>query len=116
MVEMNLLNGLLVTPIYPSLRGFVKRRVFLSHLPRNVKELRNKITEAIKIVMSDMLNRVLEESAYRWDVSLVSVEVHKETQKMKLASSDYIHDNKKVCNFADNKLNMTNRKIYNFLN
>jgi hypothetical protein len=109
MVEMNLLNGLLVTPIYPTLRGFVKGRVFLSHLPRNVKELRNKITEAIKIVRSDMLNRVLEESAYRWDVSSVSVEGHKEMQKMKRALSDYISYNTRVCNCTENKPNTTNR-------
>jgi hypothetical protein len=78
LVEMNLLNGLLVMPIYSSLRGFVKRRVFLSHLPRDVKELWNKITEAITVVMSDMLNRVLEETEYRWDVGPISVEGHEE--------------------------------------
>jgi hypothetical protein len=108
MVEMNLLNGLLVTPIYPSLRGFVKRRVFLSHLPRNVKELRNKITEAITIVMSDVLNRVLEETAYRWDAYPVSVEGHREMQKMKHA--DYISCNTTVCNCTYNRPNTTNRE------
>jgi hypothetical protein len=42
--------------------GFVKDAVFVSPLPANLRDLRNRITAAVALVNRDMLTRV-------WDIA-----------------------------------------------
>ena len=52
--------------------GFVKDKVYVSSLPANLPELRDRIREAVPAVTPDMLINVCKELAYRLDVCRVT--------------------------------------------
>ena len=60
-----------LTPCDFFLWGYVKTLVYVSPLPANVNELKQRITIALETVTQDMLHRVWEELDYRLDVCRV---------------------------------------------
>ena len=56
--------------------GFVKDKVYAPPLPANLRELRDRIREAVASVTPDMLINVWEELAFRLDVCLVTNGAH----------------------------------------
>ncbi|GBN93349.1 hypothetical protein AVEN_107077-1 [Araneus ventricosus] len=61
-----------ITPCDFSLWGFVKDKVYVPPLPRNLEDLRTRIGNALNLVTPDMLKRVWEEMDYRLDVVRVT--------------------------------------------
>ena len=57
-----------LTPCYFYLWEFVKDTVFVSPVPGNLQELRDRITAAVLLIDRDMLTRVWNEWDYRSDV------------------------------------------------
>lgn len=57
-----------LTPLDFFLWGFLKDKVYVTPLPANLAELRNRITATVALVTPDMLQRVWEEIDFRWDV------------------------------------------------
>jgi len=56
-----------LTPCDFFLWGFVKDTVFVSPLPANLQDLRNRITAGVALADRDMLTRVWNELDYRID-------------------------------------------------
>jgi hypothetical protein len=52
--------------------GYVKHEVFVPPLPASLKELQARITEAFATTDVDMINRIWDEIAYRWDICHVT--------------------------------------------
>ena len=61
-----------LTPCDFFLWGFVKDTVFVSPLPANLQDLRNRITAAVALVDRHMLTRVWNEMDYRIDVCRIT--------------------------------------------
>jgi hypothetical protein len=57
-----------------SVWGYVKDKVFVPLLPANLEELGARITEAAATVYADMIRRIWNEIAYRWDICPVTRE------------------------------------------
>jgi hypothetical protein len=57
-----------MTPCDFFLWGYVKECVYVSPLPADLDELRNRITAAVNSVTEDILSRVWEEFSYSVDV------------------------------------------------
>ena len=53
--------------------GYVKGLVFVSPLPANIEEMKQRITAALETVTKDMLLQVWHELEYRLDVCRVTV-------------------------------------------
>jgi hypothetical protein len=51
-----------------SVWGYVKDRVFVPPLPASLEELRARITEVVAMMDVDMIHRIWDEIAYRWDI------------------------------------------------
>jgi hypothetical protein len=52
--------------------GYVKNKVFVPPLPASLEELRARITEMIATIDADMIHRIWDEIAYRWDICRVT--------------------------------------------
>jgi len=61
-----------LTPCDFFLWGFVKDSVYVPALPMSLKELRARITNALRTITADMLHRVWDEFDYRVDVCRVT--------------------------------------------
>jgi len=48
--------------------GYVKDKVFIPPLPASLEELRARITEAGATIDADIIRRIWDEIAYRWDI------------------------------------------------
>ncbi|KAJ4451225.1 hypothetical protein ANN_02685 [Periplaneta americana] len=59
--------------------GYLKDRVFVPPLPRDLEELKTRIREAAATVTEDMLKRVWEEFDYRLDICRVTRGSHIES-------------------------------------
>lgn len=59
--------------------GYLKDRVFVPPLPRDLEELKTRIREAAATVTEDMLKRVWEEFDYRLDICRVTRGSHTES-------------------------------------
>ncbi|GBN62422.1 hypothetical protein AVEN_201545-1, partial [Araneus ventricosus] len=57
-----------ITPCDFFLWVFVKDKLYVPPLPRNLEELRTRVGNALNLVTPDMLRRVWEEMDYRLDV------------------------------------------------
>ncbi|KAJ4447284.1 hypothetical protein ANN_09288 [Periplaneta americana] len=68
-----------MTPCDFFLRGYLKDRVFVPPLPRDLEELKTRIREAAATVTDDMLKRVWEEFDYRLDIIRVTRGSHIES-------------------------------------
>ena len=68
-----------MTPCDFFLWGFVKDRVFVPPLPRDLMELRERIREAFAAVTRDLLMRVWTEMDYRLDICRVTKGAHIES-------------------------------------
>ncbi|KAJ4431719.1 hypothetical protein ANN_20321 [Periplaneta americana] len=62
--------------------GYLKDRVFVPPLPRDLEELKTRIREAAATVTEDMLERVWEEFDYRLDICRVTRGPHIESLKV----------------------------------
>jgi hypothetical protein len=51
-----------------SLWGYVKDKVFVSPLPTTLEELQAQVTEAVVTIDADMIHRIWDEIALRWDI------------------------------------------------
>ena len=58
------------------LLGFVKRLVYMPPIPRDMDELKARITEAVTTIDNVMLGRVWQELDYRLDVCRVTNGAH----------------------------------------
>jgi hypothetical protein len=58
--------------------AFVKDSVYVPPLPMSLKELRDRITQALQTITADMLHRVWDEFDYRLDVCRVTQGAHVE--------------------------------------
>ena len=56
--------------------GFVKDSVYVPPLPMSLKELRDRITQALQTITADMLHRVWDEFDYSVDVCRVTQGAH----------------------------------------
>jgi hypothetical protein len=56
-----------LTPLDFSVWGYIKGKVFVPALPASLGELRARITEAVETIDADMIHRIWDEIAYRWD-------------------------------------------------
>jgi len=65
-----------LTPCNFFLWGFVKDRVYIPPLPMSLKELRDRITQALQTIAADTLHRVWYEVDYRVDVCRVTQGAH----------------------------------------
>jgi hypothetical protein len=61
-----------VTSLDFSVWGYVKDEVFVPPLPTSLEELRARITEAASTIDADMIHRIWDEIAYRWDICRVT--------------------------------------------
>ena len=61
-----------LTPYDFFLSRFVKDTVFVSPLPANIQDLRNRITAAVALVDRDMLTRVWNEMDYHIEVCRIT--------------------------------------------
>jgi hypothetical protein len=61
-----------LTPLDFSVLGYVKDKVFILPLPEILEELRARITEAVATIDADMIHRIWDEVAYRWDICRVT--------------------------------------------
>ena len=52
--------------------GYIKSIVYVPPLPKDLDELKSRITDAINLVTVDMLQQVYEEFEYRLDVCRAS--------------------------------------------
>ncbi|GBO16213.1 hypothetical protein AVEN_190642-1 [Araneus ventricosus] len=59
-------------PPHWKLEGFVKDKVYVSPLPRNLENLRTRIDNVLNLVTPVMLERMWEEMDYRLDVVRVT--------------------------------------------
>jgi hypothetical protein len=58
--------------------GYVKEKVFVPPLPASFEELQARITEAVAAIDVDMIHRIWNEVADRWDIRRVTRENHTE--------------------------------------
>ena len=58
--------------------GFLKRLVYVPPIPRDMDELKTRITEAVATIDNVMLGRVWQELDYRLDVCRVTYDAHVE--------------------------------------
>ena len=65
-----------LTPCDFFLWGFVKGLVYVPPLPKDVDELKDRITEAVATIDNAMLERVWQELDYRLDVCRVTNGAH----------------------------------------
>ena len=65
-----------LTPHDFFLWGFVKKLVYVPPIPRDVDELKARITEAVAIIDNAMLGRIWQELDYRLDVCRVTNGAH----------------------------------------
>jgi hypothetical protein len=65
-----------ITPCDFFLWEYVKDRVFVPPLPRDLADLKTRITAAMKIIDAPMLTRVWQELEYRIDVCRVTRGAH----------------------------------------
>ena len=56
--------------------GYVKDKAFVLLLPASLEELWARITEAAATVYADMIHRIWDEIAYRWNIYRVTRENH----------------------------------------
>jgi len=57
-----------LTPLDFSVWGYIKDKVFVPPLPASLEELEARITEAVVTTDVDMINRIWDKIAYRWDI------------------------------------------------
>jgi len=50
----------------------VKDKVFVPPIPASLEELRAQITEVVTTIDADMIHRIWDEIAYRWDICCVT--------------------------------------------
>jgi hypothetical protein len=65
-----------ITPYYFFLWGYVKDRVFVPSLPRDLVDLKTRIIAAVKNIVAPMLTRVWQELEYRIDVCRFTRDAH----------------------------------------
>ena len=65
-----------LTPCDFFLWGFLKGLVYVPHIPRDVDELKARITEAVSTIDNAMLGRIRQELDYRLDVCRVTNGAH----------------------------------------
>jgi hypothetical protein len=53
---------------------YVKDKVFVPPPPASMEELRARITEAVATIDLDMIHRIWDDIAYRWDICRVTRE------------------------------------------
>jgi hypothetical protein len=63
-------------PLDFSVCGYFKDQVFVPPLPASLEELWARVTEAVATINADMIHRILDEIAYRWDICRVTLENH----------------------------------------
>ena len=56
--------------------GYVKDKVSVPPPPATLEELRARITEEVATIDVDMIRRIWDEIAYRWDIRRVTREKH----------------------------------------
>jgi hypothetical protein len=61
-----------LTPLEFSVWGYVKDKVSVPPLPASLEELQAWITEVVVTIDVDMINRIWDETAYRWDICHVT--------------------------------------------
>jgi hypothetical protein len=52
--------------------GYVKDKVFVPPLPATLEELQAQVTEAVVTIDANMIHRIWDEIAYRWDICCVT--------------------------------------------
>ena len=57
-----------LTPLDFSLCGYIKDKCSVSPLPATLEELQAQVTEAVVTIDMDMIQRMWDEIAYRWDI------------------------------------------------
>jgi len=57
-----------LTPLNFSLWGYIKDKGFIPPLPATLEELQAQVTEAVVTIDAGMINRILDEIAYRWEI------------------------------------------------
>ena len=65
-----------ITPCDFFLWGYVKDRIFIQPLPRDLADLKARIIAAVKNINALMLTRVWQELEYRIDVCYVACGAH----------------------------------------
>jgi len=55
-----------------SLWGYIKDQVFVPPLPATLEELQAQVTEVVVTIDVDMIHRIWDEIAYRWDICCVT--------------------------------------------
>jgi len=58
--------------------GYVKNKVFIPPLPASLEELRGQITEVAATINADMIHRIWDELACRWDIGRLARGNHTE--------------------------------------
>ncbi|GFG30986.1 hypothetical protein Cfor_07973, partial [Coptotermes formosanus] len=67
-----------LTPLDFLVWGDVKDKVSVPPLPASLEELRTQITESVVNIDADMIHRIWNEIAYRWDTCRVTQGNHTE--------------------------------------
>jgi hypothetical protein len=67
-----------LTPLDFSVCGCIKDQVFLPPLPASLEELRTWMTEMVETMDEDVIHRIWDEIAYRWDICRVTRGNHTE--------------------------------------
>jgi len=66
------------TPLDFTVWGYINDKVFAPPLPTSLEDLRARITEEVATTNVDMIHRIWEEIAYRWDLYCVTRGNHNE--------------------------------------